>query len=797
MANEPVEGYCVKCRQKREIASAQPVWLGETGRPGTRGVCPECGTKMTRFGRVPAHEGLEPPAPAIPSKKTSRAGKPGSRSPSAKGKKGTASVAATEDRAGGPKMVIVESPSKARTVGRFLGSRFDVEASVGHIRDLPQNRMGVDIEHDFAPRYVIPAKKKDVVKRLQARAARASQVYLASDPDREGEAIAWHLAAALERQLRGIPVHRVEFHEITQEAVDQAFAQPREIDLQRVDAQQARRILDRLVGYTLSPLLRDKSGRKNLSAGRVQSVALRLICEREREIQAFVPVEFWTIEAELRKKQEAGSRKQAVEPEGGESLPSPVTETGTFIAKLIKIRGKEPKLGNQAGAQAVVDDLAGAGYVVDKVTRQDRRRYPSPPFMTSTLQQEASRKLGFTAKRTMAVAQGLYEGKEIGGGERVGLITYMRTDSLHVAASAQAEARQWIVEHYGDGYAPPRPPFYRSPKRAQEAHEAIRPTGVRRDPASLRPYLTREELQLYTLIWKRFVASQMAPAILDQTVVDVLAGRPGREMPYLFRATGSVIKFPGFLRVYDVSQDRSEGEEEGAGVHLPALEKGEPLQLVRLLPRQHFTEPPPRYTDASLIRAMEEYGIGRPSTYAPILGTLQERQYVERTNRQLIPTELGFLVNDQLVAYFADIVNVAFTAEMEEKLDRIAVGEQAWVPMLHEFYGPFSQAVEEAREQMPRVELKPQPTGELCPECGKPLVMKLGRFGKFVSCSGWPECRYKAITALPGVTCPKCGGAVVQKRGKRGKFYACANYRPNDETGCKWTSRRLPKAARS
>ncbi len=783
---EPIEGYCVKCRQKREIASPQPVFLGEQGRPATQGRCSECGTVLTRFGRTPEHEGLAPPErPAAP-KKPAKA-KPAKRAEPAGKKKRAASTTPMQDRTGGPKMVIVESPSKARTMGRFLGSSFDVEASVGHIRDLPQNRMGVDIEHDFAPRYVIPAGKKEVVKRLQVKAARASQVFLASNPDREGEAIAWHLAEALERQLRDIPVHRVEFHEITQEAIRQAFEHPREIDLPRVDAQQARRILDRVVGYTLSPLLREKIGRKNLSAGRVQSVALRLICEREREIQAFVPVEYWTIEAELRK-------QRATEGVGQDQGASTrVAQPASFVAKLIKIRGKEPKLGNQAGAQAVVDDLAGAAYVVEKVTRQDRRRYPSPPFMTSTLQQEASRKMGFTAKRTMAVAQALYEGKEIGGGQRVGLITYMRTDSLHVAASAQAEARQWIVEQYGEGYAPPKTPFYRSPKTAQEAHEAIRPTGVRRDPASLRPYLTREEMQLYTLIWKRFLASQMAPAILDQTVVDVLAGRPGQEMPYLFRATGSVVKFPGFLRVYEEGRERSEGDEEGAGVRLPELEKGEPLDLVRLIPAQHFTEPPPRYTDASLIRALEEYGIGRPSTYAPTLSTLQERQYVERVNRQLIPTELGFLVNDQLVGYFPGVVNVAFTAGMEEKLDRIAVGQQAWVPMLHEFYGPFAESVEAAREKMPRVELKPEPTGEICPECGKPLVLRLGRFGKFVSCSGWPECRYHPITAVAGVTCPQCGGAVVQKRGKRGKFYACANYRPNDETACKWTSRRLPK----
>jgi DNA topoisomerase-1 len=795
MPDEPIEAYCVKCRQRRPIASAQPVFFGGQNRPATRGVCPECGTALTRFGATPAHAGLEPPPPGIvegaaqdgaPPKKVSRkaarqAASPGAaeaapspRKPAKKAarKPPAAAEPGPEQRASGPKMVIVESPAKARTVARFLGQGYAVEASVGHVRDLPQNRMGVDIEAGFVPRYVIPARKKEVVDRLRAKAQRAAELYLATDPDREGEAIAWHLATALEKQVRGIPVHRVEFHEITDEAVEQAFAHPRDIDQLRVDAQQARRILDRVVGYTLSPLLRDKVGRKNVSAGRVQSVALRLICEREREIQAFVPVEYWTIEAELSKRQQESDR---------------------FIARLIKIRGKEPDLKDQAGAQAVLDDLAGAAYVVHKVTRQDRRRYPSPPFMTSTLQQEASRKLGYTAKRTMAIAQALYEGKDIGG-ERAGLITYMRTDSLNVAASAQAEAARFIQEHYGPSYLPAKPPHYRSPKTAQEAHEAIRPTAVRREPASLKAYLSREELQLYTLIWKRFVASQMAPAILDQTVVDVLAGREGQGQPYLFRATGSVVKFPGFLRVYGETYDAAGKEEEGAGVRLPDLAPDELLDLIRLLPKQHFTEPPPRYTDASLIRALEEHGIGRPSTYAPILATLLERQYVDRVAKQLIPTEIGFLVNDQLVAFFSGVVNVAFTAAMEEKLDRIAVGEQAWVPMLQEFYGPFAVTVEQAQANMPHVELKPEPTGEMCPDCGQPLVYRRGRFGKFISCSGWPACKYKPQPALPGVVCPVCGGAVVERRGRRGrKFYGCANWRPNDETACKWTSARKPQ----
>jgi DNA topoisomerase-1 len=675
-------------------------------------------------------------------------------------------------------MVIVESPAKARTVGRFLGRGYTATSSVGHIRDLPANRMGVDIEHDFAPRYVIPAKKKKIVKTLRAKAKQASQVYLATDPDREGEAIAWHLAAALEHQLRGIPVHRVEFHEITKDAVNHAFAHPREIDQPRVDSQQARRILDRIVGYTLSPLLRDKMGRKGLSAGRVQSVALRLICEREREIQAFVPVEYWTIEAELRKQSESDA----------------ATQEKTFLARLFKIRGEDPDLKNEADAREIVDDLEGADYVVEKVTRRERRRKPAPPFMTSTLQQEASRRLRFTAKRTMAVAQALYAGKDIGDGERVGLITYMRTDSLNVAESAQAEARQLIQQRFGKDYLPHRPPQYRTKaKAAQEAHEAIRPTSVLREPDSLKAHLTRDEQRLYRLIWQRFLASQMAPAILDQTSVDILAGQEGEEKTYLFRATGSVIKFPGFLKVYEESREEDqEAEEEGQGVQLPPLVKGEPLQLVRLLPKQHFTKPPPRYSEATLIKALEEYGIGRPSTYAPILSTILQRGYVGRVDKKLVPTELGFTINDLLVTYFPDVVNVGFTAEMEEKLDLIAMGEQAWVPMLQKFYAPFASAVEVARETMPRIEFVPEPTGDLCPQCGEPLVIRQGRYGKFIGCSSYPKCRYTAQIPLPGVACPECGGPVVEKRTRKGRtFYGCGNY-----PTCEWATWKKPQEER-
>ena len=758
MAEELIEGYCVKCRQKRPIASAQAVFLGGQQRPATQGVCPECGTKVVRFGETPAHQGLDPEAHTVLSKAT------------------------RERQKSGPKMVIVESPAKARTVGRFLGRGYTVEASVGHIRDLPSNRMGVDIEHDFRPRYVIPAKKKDVVKKLRAKAGKASEVYLATDPDREGEAIAWHLEAALRRELRGISVHRVEFHEITKQAVDEAFSHPRQIDKLRVDSQQARRILDRVVGYTLSPLLRDKMGRRGLSAGRVQSVTLRLICEREREIEAFVPEEYWTIEAELRQQQAEAEE-----------------ERKSFVARLFKVRGEDPELKNESDARTILDDLEGAVYVVDKVTRRERRRRPAPPFTTSTLQQEASRKLRFTAKRTMAVAQALYEGKDVGDGERVGLITYMRTDSVNVSESAQAEAREVIQERFGKEYLPARPPKYKTrAKGAQEAHEAIRPTSSLRDPDSLKPYLSRDELRLYTLIWERFIASQMAPAILDQTSVDILAGPPTGEKPYLFRATGSIVKFLGFLKVYEEGREDEEEEEEGTGVLLPTLRKGEELDLLRLLPKQHFTQPPPRYTDASLIRTLEEYGIGRPSTYAPTLSTLLQRRYIGREGKKLIPTKLGFTVNDLLVEFFPDVVNVGFTAEMEEKLDEIATGEVSWVPMLRDFYGPFSERLEVAQDKMPQLEFEPEPTGEMCPECGKPLLIRDGRYGRFIGCSGWPECRHTEPIPLPGVVCPECGGAIVEKRTRRGRrFWGCVNYRSDDGTSCQWATWKKPTPATS
>lgn len=689
--------------------------------------------------------------------------------------------------------MIVESPAKARTVAKFLGRGYTVRASIGHIRDLPERQLGVDVEHDFRPRYVIPAKKKEIVHGLREDARQASALYLATDPDREGEAISWHLHQALTREIAGRPVHRVEFHEITREAVERAFAHPRTVDMDRVEAQQARRILDRLVGYRLSPLLRAKLGRKGLSAGRVQSVAVRLIVEREREIQAFVPVEYWSIKAELAK--QTGDR-------------------ATFIAKLIKINGQDADLKTRDDTLGIVTELEKATYVVTRIDKSERRRYPSAPFTTSTLQQEASRRLGWPAKKTMAIAQSLYEGVDIGDGARVGLITYMRTDSTAIAPAAQAEAREVIVQKYGQAFLPPSPPVYKKVKGAQEAHEAIRPTSAQRDPESLKPFLDRDQYRLYDLIWKRFIASQMAPAVLDVTSVDVTASveRGGLRVEsgesnehsrstlpsppstlYLFRATSSVVKFPGFLAVYEEAREEGE-DEEGKGVRLPPLAVNEPLDLVRLIPEQHFTEPPPRYTEASLVKALEEYGIGRPSTYAPILATIQERGYVTKIDKRLHPTELGFLTNDLLVAHFPQYVDVGFTAQMEEQLDEVAEGKVKWVGMLREFYGPFAQSVERAQVTVPNVVLKPEATGQLCPECGSPLVIKLGRFGKFIACSNYPTCRHtEPIVVKTGVKCPQCGSDLIERRTKKGRmFYGCASYKADDPSSCNFTTWKRP-----
>jgi len=652
--------------------------------------------------------------------------------------------------------VVVESPAKARTISKILGSGYEVKASVGHVRDLPKSTLGIDIEAGFLPKYVVPREKGRAVKEIHEAAQQAGVVYLATDPDREGEAIAWHLLEAAD--LNGLPHRRVVFHEITPQAVRQAFHHPREIDMRLVDAQQARRLLDRLVGYRLSPFLWKKV-RRGLSAGRVQSVALRLVVEREREVQRFVPQEYWSIEALL--------EKENAQP--------------SFRAKLSGYAGKRQRLEirNETEAQRLVTLLQPAAYRVLNMQRKRQARRPAAPFITSTLQQEASRRLGFSAKRTMAVAQQLYEGVAQGPEGEVGLITYMRTDSTQVAASARDETRAYIRDRFGAEFLAPSPREYRKKvKGAQEAHEAIRPTSVFRTPESVRRFLRGDQHRLYTLIWQRMVASQMADALFDVTTVEVEAKPTSGREAYLLRAINTQLRFPGYRQVYE--EGREEEEEEALGTNpLPDLAVGDFLRLLELLPEQHFTEPPVRYTEASLVKVLEEKGIGRPSTYAPTISTIQERGYVEKSGRYLRPSDLGFVVNDLLVEHFPDFVDVGFTTEMEEDLDEIASGKRPWQPVIAEFYGPLERALKRA-EAAPKQE---QATEESCPECGQPMVVRWGRRGRFLACSGFPQCR--ATRPLEGEeqapqpsdeTCPQCGAPMLIKSGRFGQFLACSRY---------------------
>ncbi len=666
--------------------------------------------------------------------------------------------------AGRGKLVIVESPAKAKTIGKYLGSGYTVKASMGHVRDLPKSTLGVAVDDDFQPSYLVPRDKVKVVKELKESVEKAREVILATDPDREGEAIAWHLVQATAADAK--PVRRVVFHEITPEAVTEAIAHPREIDANLVDAQQARRVLDRLVGYGVSPLLWKKV-KRGLSAGRVQSAALRIVAERERDILAFVPQEYWTLDAELAKRTGKARRKQ-----------------DTFKAALHRVHGKKAELKTGWETQEVVQGLEGAAYRVASVTSKEAQRRPSAPFTTSTLQQEASRKLGYAVRRTMQIAQELYEGVDLGPDGTQGLITYMRTDSTNVAASAQQAARAVISVKFGPEYVPDRPPVYaKKAKGAQEAHEAIRPTAPQRDPASVKPFLSSQQFRLYQLVWQRFVASQMRPALLDQTTVDIVAGKPeeiaaGKDAPFVFRATGSVVKFPGFMAVYQAGRDEGETDELEKGA-LPPLVAGEDLDLLRLLPEQHFTQPPPRYTEASLVKALEEQGIGRPSTYAPTVATIQARGYVAVEEKKLVPTELGLVVNDLLVEHFPRIFDVGFTSQLEEELDEIATGERSWVPTMREFYGPFTDTLKQAERTMERVRLKDEPSDETCEKCGRPMVIKLGKFGKFLACSGFPDCRNaRPLLQRIGVECPTCHeGEIVERRSKKGRaFFGCERY---------------------
>ncbi len=653
------------------------------------------------------------------------------------------------------KLVIVESPAKARTLSKILGKGYSLKASLGHIRDLPKSQLGVDTENGFIPKYVVPRKKSKVVTELKQAAKTASTVYLATDPDREGEAISWHLVEVT--KSNGAPYRRVIFHEITSEAVKRAFNHPRSIDMELVNAQQARRILDRLVGYKISPLLWRKV-RRGLSAGRVQSVALKIIVDREREIEQFVTREYWTIEAELTKK-------------------IPAAEAVAFRAMLVGlIGGTKLDIHRQEEATEISQKLELANYSVIGVNTKKVARQPAPPFITSTLQQEAWRKLHFPAKLTMAVAQQLYEGLNIGDEGSVGLITYMRTDSTRVASSAIAETREFIGDKYGPQFIPPHTRFFKKVKGAQEAHEAIRPTKIRREPSVIKSHLTPAQFKLYQLIWQRMVASQMSAALFDNTTVDIQAECPDARADYLLKTSTSVITFPGFITLYTEGKD--EAEEGKKSSPPPHLEKGDELKLLGLFPEQHFTQPPPRFTEATLIKMLEQQGIGRPSTYAPILSTIQDRDYVTKAKGSFQPTELGFVVSDLLSQYFPDIVDIGFTAHMEEELDEVANKNKDWVKVVQDFYTPFEQNLQDASTLIEKVKLADELTEETCPQCGKLLAIKMGRYGKFLACSGYPECKYtKPFQIKTGAKCPECGHELVERISKKKRtFYGCSNY---------------------
>jgi DNA topoisomerase I len=687
-------------------------------------------------------------------------------------------------------LVVVESPAKAKTIGKYLGSDYRVMASIGHIKDLPSKGLGVDVQNNFEPTYeVIPDVKKrnnrKIVSELKSAAKEAEAIYLAADPDREGEAICQHLAEEIVPKRPKKPHFRVMFNEITKRAVQEAFKEPKQIDENLVNAQQARRVLDRLVGYKVSPLLcRTIGGR--LSAGRVQSVALRMVVEREREIENFVKTEYWTIGANLSARLPPAFDARLLK------VGEQTVKTSNFDQEIKK---NEILIGKEEQARAIVAEAERQQFVVSEVTTKERRRNPVPPFITSKLQQEASRKLGFPVKKAMMVAQKLYEGVELGAEGSVGLITYMRTDSTRVSEAALNEARDFINAQYGAAYLPEKAVHYRSKKDAQDAHEAIRPTDVSRTPDAVARHLNKDELKLYRLIWQRFVASQMNPAVYDQTTIDIEAGR------FLFRATGSVLKFDGFLKVYEEGRDeKAEDDSDEAARRLPAVERGENLKLNGVTPEQHFTEPPPRYTEATLVKALEEKGIGRPSTYAAIMTTIQDREYVERVEGRFHPTALGMTVNDLLVeGGFADLFNESYTARMEQELDEIEEGKLKWTDALAEFYGKFARDIKAFETYVKGRKREAIPTDEVCENCGSPMVIKLGRFGQFLACSNYPECRTTREVAKPASadgegakadastgadggaesveeTCELCGKPMAMKRGRFGPFLGCTGY---------------------
>lgn len=667
------------------------------------------------------------------------------------------------------KLVIVESPAKAKTLTKILGNNYIIRASMGHVRDLPEDSLGINVDEGFEPVYRNIAKRKNVITEIKDLAKSASAIFLATDPDREGEAISWHLVQAAKLEKGKIPLKRVTFHEITKEAVEDAFKNPRSIDMQMVDAQQARRVLDRLVGYKLSPLLWKKV-LKGLSAGRVQSAAVRLVVDREREILSFQPVEYWTIAAELTQRDK---------------------KNGSFRAQFVGYdQGKKLNIPDKKLCDEIVTDLKIAEYAVNAIDKKEVSRQPAPPFITSTLQQEAWRKLHYTAKKTMVIAQQLYEGLPIGEEGDTGLITYMRTDSTHMAATAIDEIRDYIKGAFSDKYLPKAPrQFSKKVKMAQEAHEAIRPTRAHREPAQIKKYLNRDQFALYELIWKRAIASQMAAALYDTLTVDIKAAA---KKSYLLQTRASSLRFPGFMGLYIEGKDEEKDEFDEEQNVIPQLSLNEMLKLIQLFPEQFFTQPPARYTEATLIKALEQKGIGRPSTYAPIISTVQDRGYVYKDGGKLRPEEIGMIVNDLLVSSFPNIVDFNFTAKMENELDDIAKGKMKWMSVIKSFYGPFDKDLVNAQTNLQKIIIK---SDEKCPECGQPMVMKSSRYGKFLACSNYPECKGKkslnaikdtgkagdaqagqADSETPPEMCPECGKTMIIKAGRFGKFYACPDY---------------------
>ena len=653
------------------------------------------------------------------------------------------------------KLIIVESPAKANTIKKFLGGSTKVVASMGHIRDLPKSKIGIDIENDFEPQYINIRGKGDLIKSLKKDAKNAKKIYIATDPDREGEAIAWHLATILDENKEKIT--RVTFNEITKTAVQKAIKEPRNIDVNLVDAQQARRVLDRIVGYKMSPVLWKKV-RRGLSAGRVQSVAVKLIVDRENEIENFIPEEYWNIYANL---QDEETKKE-------------------FEAHFYGKNGKKQEIHSEKEVNKILENISKAKYIVNEVKKGEKKRTPAPPFTTSTMQQEASRKLGFTLKKTMSVAQGLYEGVKIPEKGTVGLITYMRTDSTRISEEARAIAKEQITSIYGENYYENR--YYKAKKDAQDAHEAIRPTYIDITPEQIKDSLTKDQYKLYKLVYNRFLASQMKPAIYDTITANIKANE------YDFKANGQVIKFKGFMTLYVEGTDGKEKEEEGT---LPDLKEKQELKLKKINPKQSFTEPPARYTEASLVKALEEKGIGRPSTYSPTITTILERRYIEKNQKQLVPTELGKIVNKLLTENFADVVNVEFTAKIEDEFDEIAEGHEQWKKMIREFYGPFEKEIEKVEKELEHVELVDEVSDVKCEKCGRMMVYKYGRYGKFLACPGYPECKNaKPIVETIDVPCPKCGATVqVRKTKRKRNYYICEN---NPES-CDYISWNKPK----